>query len=593
MEKETGSRQVKTADHQVDDSAVANASGDPAIFAHSPPLISISDGDAKNVAKPGALNDSKNSSNPVLLVDATNPAHVIFTVSGLESGYSGTVTFVDAVGSEDVVPIGSNGAYAADLSNLVNGTIDYTLSVHDAAGNVITVDPPLNLGDGSANAPAGTPQFSTLLNGYAATPSWNVAGVNYAVGIPSGTVLKDPATAALPTGVSRNLAGHTFTITGNNVDLNGWDFSLEGGWQVIINGNNDTIENSYFKIGSNALDPINTGGSDIHSVTIKNNVIDGSGIKPSLNVGLIWLLDQGTSTIEYNLIENAYTTAIQESPSGSTGSASNTGQIIQYNVIANTGLGYTIDGSHGDFVQDFGVATSGTQVFDNIQINYNTLIENNPQTFGQGLSVVTAAGNVNTYALQESVQNNTVVLSVTPGNIAYGIGIIDTTWLNGTAVFANNYVNPTGALYGPFFIGQYNGAGQDPTNAATAAGSNVLHFSSTAQPFWQYDSVPVGSLVYDITNPSAIPVGTTVTSVGSTTVTLSANVTGAGVASGDIIRMGDGSYSGTVTTFNNVNMLTGADYAQNVTSVNGKSLPASARGKSYPTSVRGKAYPVH
>ena len=439
----------------------------------------------------GVSLDTDSSAMPSLSVDATNPAHVTFTVSGLESDYSGTVTFTDVSGNQDVVKIESNGAYSTDLSNLANGTIEYTLSVSNPAGNVITVDPPLNLGDGSANASSGAPQFSTLLSGYTAIPSWNVAGVNYAVGVPSGTVLKDPTTGALPTGVSRDVAGHTFTITGNNVVLSGWDFSLEGGWQVIINGNNDTIQDNNFKIGSNKLDPINTAGSTINSVTIKNNVIDGSGIKPSLNVGLIWLLDSGTSTIEYNLIENAYSTAIQEEPSGSTGSATEAGQIIQYNVIANTGLGYLIDGTHGDFIQDFGIATSGTQVFNNIQINYNTLIENNPASAGQGLSLVSAAGNQNTYALQESVQNNTLVLSSTNG-IAYGLGIIDTTWLNGTAVVANNYIDPTGALYGWSFAGQYNGAGQDPTNAATSSGNNVLHFSSTTQPFWQNYQVYVG-----------------------------------------------------------------------------------------------------
>ena len=116
--------------------------------------------------------------------------HVTFTVSGLEPDYSGTVTFTDASGTQDVVPIKSNGAYSANLSNLTNGTITYLLSVSNPAGNVITVDPPLNLGDGSANAPAGTPQLPTLLNGYAVRPSWNVAGVDYYVGVPTGTVLK-------------------------------------------------------------------------------------------------------------------------------------------------------------------------------------------------------------------------------------------------------------------------------------------------------------------------------------------------------------------------------------------------------------------
>lgn len=42
---------------------------------------------------------------PSLTVDATNPVHVTFTVSGLASDYSGTVTFTDASGKQDVVPV--------------------------------------------------------------------------------------------------------------------------------------------------------------------------------------------------------------------------------------------------------------------------------------------------------------------------------------------------------------------------------------------------------------------------------------------------------------------------------------------------------
>ena len=471
----------------------------------------------------------------------------------------------------------------ASFSELVANTINHALSEGDAAGNMITVDLPFNLRDGSVHAPAGTPQFATLLNGYAATPSWNVAGVNYAVGIPAGTALQDPATGALPAGVTRNIEAHTFTITGNNVVLSGWDFSLEGGWAVIINGNDDTIENSNFAIGSNALDPINTGGRDINSVTIRNNVINGNGILPKPNVGLIWLLDQGTSTIEYNLIENAFTTAIQESPSGSGGPSTEIGQIVRYNVIANTGLGYLSTGAHGDIIQDFGIAASGTQVFNNIQINYNTLIESARASAGQGLSILSAGGNKNTYALQVSVSNNTVVLSSAPAKIAYGIGIIDTTWLDGNGIFADNYIDPTGALYRWSYIGQYNGSGQSPSDAATAPGSNVLHFSSTTQPFWKVNSVVAGEPVYDISNPSAIPTGTTVTSVTSKAIMMSNNATGAGVGSGDIIRIGGGRYSGAVSIYNNVNMLTGTHYPQNGT---------PGRGKSYPTPIRGEAYPV-
>ena len=91
------------------------------------------------------------------------------------------MTFTDTTGKSDVVPIGSDGTYSANLSNLTNGTLTYVMTVTNPAGNVITVDPTATLGDGSANAPAGTPQLPNLLNGYAVRPPWEVAGVDYAV----------------------------------------------------------------------------------------------------------------------------------------------------------------------------------------------------------------------------------------------------------------------------------------------------------------------------------------------------------------------------------------------------------------------------
>jgi hypothetical protein len=147
---------------------------------------------------------------PVHSLIASDSSRVGTAMGPIESGYNGTVTFTDAVGTSDVVPIESNGANSANLSNLASGTVYYTLSIRNAAGNVITVDPPLNLGDGSENALVGTPQFATLLSGYAATPSWNLAGVSYAVGIPAGTILEDPATGTLPAGVTRDSADHVF-----------------------------------------------------------------------------------------------------------------------------------------------------------------------------------------------------------------------------------------------------------------------------------------------------------------------------------------------------------------------------------------------
>jgi Flp pilus assembly protein TadG len=68
------------------------------------------------------------------------------------------------------------------------------------------------------------------------------------------------------------------------------------------------------------------------------------------------------------------------------------------------------------------------------------------------------------------------------------------------------------------------------TNAATTSGSNTLHFSAT--PHFNTGTL---ALVTDTTHPSVIPAGTYIQSVTSNTAVMSQNVTGAGVANGDMI----------------------------------------------------------
>src|SRR3984957_14763461 len=152
--------------------------------------------------------------------------------------------------------------------------------------------------DGRLNAPNGTPQLATLLNNYpsasppnarvrwpvltGAQPQWEVAGVDFSVGkdrsiYPTNANLKNPASATPPSGVTRNSGAHTFTVTANNVLLDGWDFSLEGGWQVIVNADGCTLQNNNFVVGTNLLTPITDLGNPVSNTTIQKNIIDGAG----------------------------------------------------------------------------------------------------------------------------------------------------------------------------------------------------------------------------------------------------------------------------------------------------------------------------
>src|SRR6267378_7025511 len=121
------------------------------------------------------------------------------------------------------------------------------------------------INDGSANAPIGPAQHPNLLDGYAVRPTWEVAGVDYAVG-PTSTPLKDPATISMA-GVSINSSTRTISISGDNVTLNGYDFSLHGGYQIAIDGANTTISNSNFAIGTNQGNYLISGSASASNLT--------------------------------------------------------------------------------------------------------------------------------------------------------------------------------------------------------------------------------------------------------------------------------------------------------------------------------------
>ena len=94
-------------------------------------------------------------------------------------------------------------------------------------------EPPRHIDDGSAAALPGRPLLPGILVHYATRPPWKVAGVDYAVGVPAGTPLQDPATIAIA-GTSVDAAKHTVVISGSNVTLKGYDFSRSGGWGIYI-----------------------------------------------------------------------------------------------------------------------------------------------------------------------------------------------------------------------------------------------------------------------------------------------------------------------------------------------------------------------
>jgi hypothetical protein len=316
---------------------------------------------------------------------------------------------------------------------------------------VIAIAAELESNQGLSNAPLCAAQLPSLLNGYNIRPDWRVAGVDYCVGFSTSTVLKDPATISMA-GVSVNTSSKIVTITGNNVTLDGYDFSLNGGWEVSVQAANTTIANSNFAIGSNNLAPIISTAA-ASNMTVTHSTIDGNGQSPGWG-GLISYRGNGF-TVEYSWLKNAGGDMIQQVDGGAGSTV-----VVQNNLIQNGGLA---SGAHGDYTQLAGGPF-------NVNIAYNTTVQNGGAT--QGL--------MTEYTSQGQISHNTMI-----GSVSYFISV-DLRSLTGTFAVQDNYYDLSHA-YG--FV--YPNSGPDDSNPLSVFVHNV--------------NMRTGTILQDADAPAKVP----------------------------------------------------------------------------------------
>lgn len=269
------------------------------------------------------------------------------------------------------------------------------------------------INDGSANASAGSAQHPDMLASYGANrPAWEVAGVDYRVGVPQGLALKNPATISMA-GVSVNASTHIVTVTGSNVTLDGYDFSLNGGWQVSSQAANTTIKNSNFVVGSNNLLPI-VGTAASSNLVVDHTTIDGAGHDPG-PWGTLFAYRGHGFTIEYSSLKNSGGDMIQQIDGGAGSTI-----VVQNNLIENGGMS---PGAHGDYTQLEGGPF-------NLNIAFNTTVQNGGTT--QGLMTENIA--------QGQVSHNTMI-----GSVSYFTSV-DLSSLKGTLTVQDNYYDPSKAF---------------------------------------------------------------------------------------------------------------------------------------------------
>jgi hypothetical protein len=282
--------------------------------------------------------------------------------------------------------------------------------------------------DGCPGASAGNPAFPTLLTRYKARPPWNVAGVDFAVGIPRNVVLKDPRSAVLPSACS--LGGTTVTCSGK-VTLDGYDFSLNNGTTLIITGGDVTVQNCLFIVGSNqgALGKIlDVRGAT--NATFLHNDFDGSNIAVTPQSGqTINVANRGTITFRYNYFHNSGGDMIDFGGGPQV-------NIIQYNVFKDIGL----KTAHSDTLQWC------RSIVSNSDLSFNTIVQTGAGLSGMGLIVPNSecAGAKMSNVL---VHNNTLVSRV-QDNFASGATVSQDAGpasADHVAIF-ENYVDPTGII---------------------------------------------------------------------------------------------------------------------------------------------------
>jgi hypothetical protein len=293
-------------------------------------------------------------------------------------------------------------------------------------------------GDGRDGASKLPIQHPNLLRVYVLRSPCHVAGVDYAVG-PQQIPTKDPATISMA-GVSVDKSTRTVIITGNNVTLDGYDFSSQGGYQVYISGANDTISNSNFVLGSNTGGYLIDGGSSASKLTISNNTMDASS--GGNETSLIGFAGSGAIILENNWFKNfpQHVLELIQGP-GTTFSV-----VYKYNLIENGG----VLPAHLNYLQfGGGHATS-------VDVEYNTGYQTNLSGGETFQFYNNAGGSID----NSTLAYNTTIASGGPqgSHMGYLIhGGYNPTYSSANPGTAHNNYFDSSASWGPFYLGSFKG----------------------------------------------------------------------------------------------------------------------------------------
>jgi hypothetical protein len=283
--------------------------------------------------------------------------------------------------------------------------------------------------------PSPSGQHPTLLAGYAVRPPWKVAGVDYAVGVPSSTTLTDWQLLSGP-GITVNATPPYVRVDStSNVVISGVDFSLHGGaFLLFVNSPNPTVISSNFG-GTNLTKTFYTViycDTGSRGLTVEYSTIDGAG--PGMLSTLVSVRGGGTTTLEYNWLKNSNQHVLELAQPAEVAGAI----VYRYNLIERIGRGY---GAHPNFLQ------SAYDTVTPVDVEFNTTYETPQEAGGEGFQF---GGSNIIFAY------NTLIATGGVRGSAMSYMIHADGTLNAPAIAHDNYVDPT-AAYGWIYPGSVTG----------------------------------------------------------------------------------------------------------------------------------------
>jgi hypothetical protein len=294
-------------------------------------------------------------------------------------------------------------------------------------------------------------QHPALLANYVLRPPWKVAGVDYAVGVPSTATLTDWQCLSGP-GITVNTTAmppYVRVDNTSNVVISGVDFSLHGGAVVFfVNSPNPTVISSLFagknltKLNGSAViyaDPSSPG------LTVSYNIINGAGAGGGGT--LVGAAGPGTITLTYNWLkhfpQHVLELLIQSGPYS---------VVYKYNLIERGGMQVT---DHLNYLQ-IGSHSNASSV----DVEYNTSYQTRQIAAGEGYQFEPALA---PFLVQNVTLAYNVMIAAAPGAglpvptaLLSMSAMVHAGGTQNAGMAHDNYIDRTAAYYW-FYPGSFSG----------------------------------------------------------------------------------------------------------------------------------------